>query len=79
MNLIEFIINKMPANLTDLEKARFIYVELGRLVFFDTSLMSNTNEEAYKKKFDRKIDITNLDDTFVNCQNWSHIYKLCWY
>ena len=75
MNLIELIINKMPANLTDLEKARFIYVELGRLVFFDTSLISNTNEEAYRKRFDRQIDITNLDDTFVNCQNWSHIYS----
>lgn len=74
MNLVEEIINKMPNNLNKLEQARFIYIELGKIVEFDTTTVFNCNYDLFNEKKDKNIDITNLDSNLVNCYNWANIY-----
>lgn len=74
MNLINEIIKKIPNNLTDLEKARFIYIELGKILEFDTTTMRNCNESYFKKKINQQIDVMDLSSNMVNCHNWCDIY-----
>lgn len=74
MNLVELIINKMPKNLNKLEQARFTYIELGRILEFDTTTIFNSNFDLFDERKNKDIDITNLDSNLVNCFNWANIY-----
>ena len=46
MNLEEMIISRMDSSWSLLEKARFIYIELGKLVTFSTK-MHNSGEDGF--------------------------------
>lgn len=74
MNLVDNIIKKIPDNLDDLGKARFIYIKLGELLEFDTTTIYNANDKIFEVKKNKQIDIQNLDTNLVNCYNWSNIY-----
>lgn len=74
MNLVKEIINKIPNNLNKLEQARFIYIELGKIVEFDTTTVFNSNYDLFNERKNKNIDITNLDSNLVNCFNWANIY-----
>lgn len=74
MNLVSMIIDKIPNDLNDLEKARFIYMELGKILEFDTTTLFNCNDIYFNEKIKKDFDITNLTSNKVNCYNWSNIY-----
>lgn len=74
MNLVVKIIDNMPSNLTDLEKARYIYIELGKILEFDESTMRNTEKKHYDSNYNKKYKITKMNSTSVTCNNWADIY-----
>lgn len=41
---IDNIIKKMPSNLSDLERVRYLYISLGKLVGYDINLVNDKNE-----------------------------------
>lgn len=71
---LEQIISNMPDNLDDLEKARYIYIELGKILEFDTTTMFNSNSKYYyKNHYYKNININNCSNK-VTCTNWCDIY-----
>ena len=74
MNLVVKIIDNMPSNLTDLEKSRYIYIELGKILEFDESTMRNTEKKHYDSNYNKKYKITKMNSTSVTCNNWADIY-----
>ena len=74
INIINKILNTMPSNLNDLEKARFLYLESCKIFTFSTKFQ-NTDDTSFFKMYSQKIDATNLKTTEVNCRWWSQIYS----
>ena len=57
------IITKMPSDLTDLEKARYIYIELGKLFTFDEKYLLapvKVQNKLYKMAIEDKVDFKDL-------------------
>lgn len=57
------IIKKMPADLNDLEKARYIYIELGKLFTFDENYVlapAKIQDKLYKMAMEDKVDFNDL-------------------
>ena len=55
---IDSIINNMPSNLTQIEKAYYIYLELGKLITEDTEFVfgnRNSKKESYYYNIDKKF------------------------
>lgn len=50
-DLVDKLVSKMPSNLSDLEKARYIYMKLGLLFTFDEKYMLGTNATQKKLLF----------------------------
>lgn len=73
MDIAKQIIDSMPNNLTDLEKARYLYLELCKIVVFSTQLL-NTDNQTFSILFRKKVDVHHLDDIQVNCRMWSQLY-----
>ena len=74
MNLIEMIIDKMPANLkTDLEKAVYIYIETCKIFSFD-SRFDNVPFIANFAIVNNHPNIKNIKDDRIVCTVWSSIY-----
>lgn len=74
LNILNKILYKLPSNLNDLEKARFLYLESCRMFTFSTKFQ-NTDDDSFRKMYFQKIDASNLDSTEVNCRIWSQIYS----
>lgn len=76
MNIAEEILNSMPSNLTNLEKARYIYIELGKKVFFSTQFL-NTDDDTFFELLGKKVNVTKLskEEINVNCRMWSQLYS----
>lgn len=74
INVIEQIFNKMPNNLTQLGKARFLYLESCRLFTFSTKFQ-NTDDASFVRMYTQKVDAAKLETTEVNCRMWSQVYS----
>lgn len=74
MNLMNKILKNMPKELTDLEKARYIYIELCNELYFSTKFQ-NTDSYNFSKMYTAKVDATNLKSAYINCKMWSQIYS----
>lgn len=74
MDIATKIISNMPSNLNDLEKARYLYLELGKILSFSTQF-NNTDDETVYNMFTKKVDVHNLIDNQVNCRMWSQLYS----
>lgn len=74
INLLEQIVNKLPKGLNDLEIARFLYLELCRVVTFSTKF-NNTDDASFSFMYTQKVDALKLVNTEVNCRMWSSIYS----
>lgn len=73
--LKKLILSKLNGkNYTNLEKARFIYIELGKLLSFSTTLQ-NTSEEEFLKIFFEKVDTKSFNRNQVICRTWSQLYS----
>ena len=74
MTIKELVLNNMPDDLTDLEKARYIYIKLGSLVSFSTKY-NNTSSKESNYMYTEKIDISKFNQNQVNCVMWAYLYK----
>lgn len=68
------ILDELPDNLSDLEKARFLYLKTCELFTFSTQFQ-NTDAFSFSKLYNKKVDIANLKTTEVNCRMWAQIYS----
>ena len=67
------ILGEMPENLTQLEKARYIYLKLGQYLNFNTTFQ-NTSEDNFFKIFGSKVDTETFNKNQVICREWSQLY-----
>lgn len=65
------ILDSMPNNLSKVEKARYIYINLSKKVKYDENYFVTQNEDIYKQV----LDINNLKGNKVICKGWSELYK----
>ena len=74
MTIKELILKNMPNDLSDLQKARYIYIKLGGLVSFSTKYNNTTSIES-GTMYNEEIDINKFNQNQVNCVMWSYLYK----
>lgn len=74
MSLKEEILSNMPNDLNDLEKARYLYIELSKRVSFSTKF-NNTDFLSAAEMRTNKVDINTFDKNQVNCIWWSSLYS----
>lgn len=74
MNLEEMILSNINPSWTPLEKARFIYIELGKLVTFSTKFQ-NSSDKGFTELYYAKVSINKLESLEVNCRMWSQLYS----
>jgi len=67
------IIDEMPEGLTQIEKARYIYVQLGKYFSYDERYITSQSDEEKRAIFDRDID--DIVDDKVVCTSLSRIYE----
>ena len=67
------IIDEMPEGLTQIEKARYIYVQLGKYFSYDERYITSQSDEEKREIFDR--DIEDIVDDKVVCTSLSRIYE----
>lgn len=73
MNILE-LIQTMPQNLTELEKARYLYIELCKTVTFSTTYQ-NTDLKTMSYLHNKKVDANNLESREINCRMWTQLYS----
>lgn len=74
MSIKENLLSKMPENLSDLEKARYLYIELGKLVSYSTKFQ-NTDDKNFLAMTFKEINVDKFDKNQVNCIMWSSLYS----
>lgn len=74
MTVKEIVLNGMPANLTQIEKAHYIYVRLGELLTFSTKFNNSTTAE-YVDLYGKDVDSSNLEYNQITCSMWAKIYE----
>lgn len=74
MSIKDKILLKMPTDLNDLEKARYLYIELGKLVSFSTKFQ-NTNDINFLDMMIKNVSIDKFNKNQVNCSMWSQLYS----
>ncbi len=70
------ILESMPNELSPIEKARWAYIELGKMLNFDENLNSNP-EKMYAQVYNKHYEITDdsiIKNNKVICTSWSKIY-----
>ena len=72
MDYNKFLEN-IPQNLTQIEMARYIYIELGRYFFYDERYIISDSDEEKRKIFDRDID--DIVNNKAVCTSLSRIYE----
>ena len=76
-NVSEHILNRMPEGLSQIEQARYIYIELGKLVSFDEGYwLGNRREKEKIYKSSRKIkEFKDLKSNKVICVSLFKLYN----
>lgn len=74
MSLKEIILNNLPEGLTDVEKARYVYIELGKRLTFSTTF-NNTDSSTHAMMYSEKVDINTFNKKQVNCRMWASLYS----
>lgn len=74
MTVKEIILNSMPVNLTQLEKAHYIYIRLGELLTFSTKF-NNTTAKEYAELYGNNANSSNLKYNQVTCSMWAKVYE----
>ena len=79
-DLIESIIHNMPEGLTELEKARYIYIELGKQRAFDTRYYYGSSSEKKRVYKQSLLERTKPEDLrnkrTILCTTLSELYKI---
>ena len=74
------LINKMntsfpDGSLTELEKARYLYIELGKYLRFDTNFVS-AHEKKIRNKYWKKVDFDNIEGNEFTCRQIAEMYAV---
>lgn len=75
MNFIDEIINEMPKNLNDLEKARYLYLKISLILNFSTKFNNTTEKEYGKMMYIDKPNIDEIEKNQIICRWWAAIYS----
>lgn len=76
-NIAEQILRKIPPGLTKLEQARFVYIELGRMVSFDEEYWFGNNQTRKRiyTSSQKVRDFKDLEDNKIICVSLSNLYN----
>ena len=74
MTVREIVLNGMPSNLTQIEKAHYIYIRLGELLVFSTRFKNSTTKD-YVELYSKPVNSSNLEYNQVTCSMWSKVYE----
>lgn len=74
MNIRKLVLNDMPSNLNDLEKARYIYLKLAFILNFSTKF-NNTSDKEFVEMYTSKQGINDIKYNQVICKIWARIYS----
>lgn len=66
------IIEKMPKDLTDIEKARYIYIELCKIFIYDEKYVTG-DQEVKHTIFEKEPDVDNIEDNEIVCSSLSRL------
>ncbi len=72
-SFVEKILKDMPEDLTQFEKARYIYIQLGKHFSYDEQYIISNSEKEKREIFDR--DIEDILNDKVVCTSLSRIYE----
>ena len=72
---IKFIelLKDIPEGLNDLEKARWLYIKLGKTITYDMNVFY-LRDERLKDVYNQKVDINSYESTHLICKAISEIY-----
>ena len=70
---LELLIQKIPQKLTQIEKARWVYIELGKMFQYDVNFFYADHETA-KEMYYQEVDIENIDQLNLICRPINQIY-----
>ena len=73
MNIINKILNEIPDNLTDIEKARYMYIALGKYFSYDEQFVISNSDKEKKQIFDRNVE--ELVGDKAVCTSISRVYE----
>lgn len=68
----EKFLEKMPDGLSDIEKARYIYINLGKYFSYDTKYVISETMEEKQKVFDKEIE--DIENDKIICSTLSKLY-----
>lgn len=74
MTVKEIVLSLMPANLTQIEKAHYIYIKLGELLTFSTKFKNSTTKD-YVDLYSKSVNSSNLKYNQVTCSMWAKVYE----
>lgn len=74
-NKVKYIelLKDMPQGLTDLEKARWLYIKLGKKISYDM-MAFYLKGNLLAEKYNLQTDIHSLEDTTLTCKPMSNVY-----
>lgn len=72
--IVEKIINSVPKNLTNLEIAYFVYLELGKILNINTEYFLSGSRSKKDRIFDDGKDLKKISSTNVICNSSSELY-----
>ncbi len=75
MNFLDKIINEMPENLNNLEKARYLYLRIGLIFNFSTKLNNTTENIQSNTMYLQKPNIDEIENNQLICRWWASIYS----
>ena len=74
MNFLQKILNEMPTDLSDLEKARYLYLKLADYLAFSTKF-NNTDTSEHFSMYMKELNISKFDRNQVICKEWAQLYS----
>lgn len=75
MSFKQLILGNMPSNLSDLEKARFIYLKLAMYLNFSTKFQNTSDKEFAKMYTNKSVNIDSINTNQIICKWWARIYS----
>ena len=74
------ILSKITPEMSDLEKARLIYIELGKKVDYSSiyryAIRNHENDALYDSEYNKKLTVEDLEkDPNVICATWAQVYS----
>lgn len=74
VTLTNIVFNEMPSNLSDIEKARYIYLKLAQNLSFNTKLQNGTSQD-FSNLYTSQVSIDTFDKNQVICREWAQLYS----